>query len=1055
MYIGDLHIHSKYSRATSKDCDPYNLDLWARYKGIGLVGTGDFTHAQWRKELEEALIPAEPGFYCLKPEKRLAASIGGEALTPRFVVTGEISSIYKKNGKTRKVHNVIILPGLAEAEALARKLAAIGNIHSDGRPILGLDCRDLLAITLETCPTAIFIPAHIWTPHFSLFGAFSGFDAIEECFEDLTPYIHALETGLSSDPPMNWRVSALDRFTLVSNSDAHSPSKLGREANLFTGELSYQALAEAINTGAGFGGTLEFFPEEGKYHWDGHRNCGRRLQPAETIALGGVCPSCGKKITIGVEHRVEELADRPRGYTPPQAPHFESLVPLAEIIAASTGVSAASKKTQRQFFAMLAELGPEFYILRQAPLADIARVAGLCVAKGIERLRQGKVDLTPGYDGEYGVISLFTPKELAELRGEQSLFEVAVSAEPPQSKASARPAPAPAKSGNTKVQAFKTESPNSEQQGAITAAEQYVAVIAGPGTGKTKTLVERVAYLIEDLGVKPCRITAVTFTNQAAQEMRRRLEQRLGGKKAARGLTIGTFHQVCLSLLPPKPLLERSQRREILTALSRELGDKTSPAQLGEKISRLKNGADPAQVNLAPEILAAYNRQLEALQARDLDDVLLEALDLDITGRESFDYLLIDEFQDINSIQRQLTRRWSQGGSLFVIGDPDQSIYGFRGADAQCFQQLAADFPTLRTITLRHNYRSTPEILRGALAVINRNSGSRRELAANLPNGLPIGRAVAASPFVEGVWLAKEISRLAGGIDMLAADSLGSSGKARPFSDMAVICRTKKQLQLIAECLLHEGIPCVLTGRDDYLEEDSVRGCLGFFRSLLEPDNALALTAALKLNWDFPQDLLDRAVALYCRQGLVQPQDIQAEVGDFGHWQPWLEALAAYQGAIAKTQPADLIARWRQGRESDEALAKLERTAVFHDTMADFLTALTLGRDSDVQRAAGQDYAAGAVRLMTCHGSKGLEFPVVFLAGVNQGTLPLTREHDSPDLEEERRLFFVAMTRAKEELYITAAGQASEFWRQLPPETREFTIKGGSKAPEYTQPSLF
>ena len=293
MRIADLHIHSKYSRATSRDCVPAALDFWARRKGIHLVGTGDFTHPAWRAELTEQLVPAEEGLYTLKEEAIRPGALPVEE-APRFVVSGEISTIYKKNGAVRKVHSLIVLPDLERAEVLSRRLEAIGNLHSDGRPILGLDCRDLLEITLEAAPNAIFIPAHIWTPHFSLFGAFSGFDTIEECFEDLTPHIHALETGLSSDPPMNWRWSALDRFHLVSNSDAHSPSKLGREANLLEIPYSYTALEKALRTGRGLKGTVEFFPEEGKYHYDGHRNCKQCLSPQEAEAVGGVCPVCGK-----------------------------------------------------------------------------------------------------------------------------------------------------------------------------------------------------------------------------------------------------------------------------------------------------------------------------------------------------------------------------------------------------------------------------------------------------------------------------------------------------------------------------------------------------------------------------------------------------------------------------------------------------------------------------------------------------------------------------------------------------------------------------------------
>ena len=411
MYIGDLHIHSRYSRATSKDCMPEHLDLWARRKGIHIVGTGDFTHPAWREELKEKLEPAEDGLYVLKDGYRIKEDpVPGEKI-PQFVVTGEISSIYRKNGKTRKVHSLILLPGLEDAEKISARLEQIGNIHSDGRPILGLDCRDLLEIILELCPRAVYVPAHIWTPHFSMFGAFSGFDSVEECFEDLTPYIHAVETGLSSDPLMNWRVSALDRFQLISNSDAHSPAKLGREANLFDIPLSYEGLYRAIQTGEGLGGTIEFFPEEGKYHMDGHRKCGLRLTPSETIRYGGRCPVCGRKITIGVSHRIGELADRPEGYVKPGAKPFESLVPLPEVIGASVGRGAAGVKVQREYRRLLAELGSEFEILRNIPPEDIRRAAGDRVAEGIQRLRNGQVECVPGFDGEYGVIRLFSAKE--------------------------------------------------------------------------------------------------------------------------------------------------------------------------------------------------------------------------------------------------------------------------------------------------------------------------------------------------------------------------------------------------------------------------------------------------------------------------------------------------------------------------------------------------------------------------------------------------------------------------------------------------------------------
>ncbi len=412
MYAADLHIHSRFSRATSRDCDLAHLDWWARRKGIGLLGTGDFTHPAWRAELRDQLVPAGEGVYTLREPFRLP----GKGEPPRFVITGEISSIYKRAGKTRRVHNLILLPSLEAADLLSARLERVGNLHSDGRPILGLDSRDLLEMTLEACPSAELIPAHVWTPHFSMFGAFTGFDTVESCFGDLTAHIHAVETGLSSDPPMNWRVPALDGLTLVSNSDAHSPSKLGREANLLDTDRSYPALVEAIRTGTGFGGTIEFFPEEGKYHLDGHRNCGICLTPRETMARKGRCPVCGKKLTVGVEHRVEELAARQADFRPPDAKPFQRLAPLPEVIAASEGFSAAGKKTAALYEALLREVGPEFYILREASLPEIAQAAGPCVAEGIRRLRRGQVELRAGFDGAYGTISLLSPEERAALK---------------------------------------------------------------------------------------------------------------------------------------------------------------------------------------------------------------------------------------------------------------------------------------------------------------------------------------------------------------------------------------------------------------------------------------------------------------------------------------------------------------------------------------------------------------------------------------------------------------------------------------------------------------
>lgn len=398
-FCADLHIHSHYSMATSKDCTPPVLAQWAQRKGLKLIGTGDCTHPGWRRELRDWLVPAEDGFYRLK-----------DGLSPaiRFVVTGEISTIFKRADQTRKVHSLMVLPSLEAAEQVADQLERIGNLSSDGRPILKLDCHDLLSMCLDACPEVIYIPAHIWTPHFSVLGAFSRFNTMEECFGDLTQQIYAAETGLSSDPPMNWRVSALDRFTLVSNSDAHSPRNLAREASVFACAPGYGHLLRALKTGEGFVGTIEFYPEEGKYHYDGHRKCGVSLHPRDTDKYGGLCPVCGKKLTVGVLHRVESLTDkdRPAGFEPRNAPRFERLVPLANLLAAALRTGAQSKKVTALYDDLVREFQSELAVLREVSPEEVKRVAGSETAMAVARCRSGQLDVIPGFDGEYGKIMI-------------------------------------------------------------------------------------------------------------------------------------------------------------------------------------------------------------------------------------------------------------------------------------------------------------------------------------------------------------------------------------------------------------------------------------------------------------------------------------------------------------------------------------------------------------------------------------------------------------------------------------------------------------------------
>ncbi len=433
-FIADLHIHSKYSRATSKDMDIDHLNKWAKIKGIKVMGTGDFTHPLWLKELKTKLEPAEPGF--LKLKKSTRSSILDNDWMPdngnnskedrkiRFLLTSEISCIYSKNNRTRKIHIIILAPDFKTVEKINTRLGWIGNLKSDGRPILGLDAKELAKIAFNTSEDCMVIPAHIWTPWFGLFGANSGFDSLEECFEEYSKYIYAGETGLSSDPEMNWQWQALDKITLVSNSDAHSPSKIGREANIFDTGLSYLDMKEAIKSRdpKKFLETIEFFPQEGKYYYDGHRKCNVCLTPKQAKKINNICPKCKKPLTIGVSHRIDDLSDREKGEKPNKTIPFKHLIPLEEIIADAKNIGVSSKAVREEYKNLIKHFGSEFKILLEIDIEQIKGVSSAEIAEGVKRVRQDKVHIEPGYDGEFGKIEIFKDKERDNFSKQSSLF---------------------------------------------------------------------------------------------------------------------------------------------------------------------------------------------------------------------------------------------------------------------------------------------------------------------------------------------------------------------------------------------------------------------------------------------------------------------------------------------------------------------------------------------------------------------------------------------------------------------------------------------------------
>ena len=391
MFIADLQIHSKYSRATSKNMDLDEITKYAKIKGLDVVGTGDFTHPLWLKELKQKLIDVNNGVYMYDDVM--------------FILTGEISLIYTQGGKQRRVHHVILAPNFSVLDQINEWLDKKGRRDYDGRPIFGFNSVELVENLMSISKDIEIIPAHAWTPWYGIFGSMSGFDSLEECFRDKTKYIHTIETGMSSDPALNWRISALDDITLTSNSDAHSawPWRLGREANVFDfREITYDNVIGAFRTRKDFAFTIETSPSYGKYHYDGHRACNFSCSPEQSKKLKEVCPKCGKKLTIGVMYRVEQLADREEGFVPKGMVPFKTLIPLSEVIAAVFDTEVFSKKVWEVYNRLIDRFDNEFNILLNVPADELKKTVDEKLAELIIKNRENKLHIEPGYDGVYG-----------------------------------------------------------------------------------------------------------------------------------------------------------------------------------------------------------------------------------------------------------------------------------------------------------------------------------------------------------------------------------------------------------------------------------------------------------------------------------------------------------------------------------------------------------------------------------------------------------------------------------------------------------------------------
>jgi uncharacterized protein (TIGR00375 family) len=1105
-FIADLHVHSKFSRATAKNLDLENLYIAAQLKGVTVVGTGDFTYPAWFSEICEKLEPAEPGLFKLKKEYSIYCDqeIPRSCHRPvRFILTTEISNIYKKNDKTRKNHNLVLMPDLAAVEKFNSRLDHIGNIKSDGRPILGLDARNLLEIILETSDQGFLIPAHIWTPWFSMLGSKSGFDSVEECFEDLTSQIFAVETGLSSDPPMNWRISGLDGLTLVSNSDAHSPMNVGREANLFNTSLSFADIKSALKTGDPdeFMGTFEFYPEEGKYHLDGHRNCQVCLRPQKTMTYDGKCPVCGKGLTLGVLYRVEELADRREDETPPNRHTYHSIVQLVDILSEILMVGANSKKVQKTYHAALNLLGSEIDILHRLATDDIERAGIPLLGEAIRRMRHKEIDLIPGFDGEYGRVKIFKAQEREQLQGQKALFSLPQADLSPQPSTLENPPTSAAdelrrrSSDPTNSSIVKTadnsdtsSTPavqlNTDQRRAVEYSGGPMLIVAGPGTGKTRTLTHRIAYLINEKGVLPQQILAVTFTNKAAQEMRERLTGLIGGKN--RLPLVATFHALCFKILnsqmvKPTGIIDDSHRRALISEAVRYV--KSAGQQVALKpnkiLSRImdakqkildpaeyaKMNANDPQARIISKIYKVYQRLLAIQGFCDFEDLIFNVVKLlELKAdqrrkyRQQFQHIFVDEYQDLNPAQYRIIRALVPAAdavqNLCVIGDPDQSIYGFRGSDVTLFNRFRNDYPKSAEIKLTRNYRSTETILRASFQVIK----DHRIQSSDIRTYSDIGGVKAISILelpnenVEAECIARIIEQQIGGTGFHSIDTGtvqdANHAKSYSYSDFAVFYRTHEQHRVISETFEKSGIPFQIASRESAIDQTRLPELISYLKIIegnggfFDHDKILKIATpglgqkALDQfkNWCFQnrfslQEGLVK-VARFPIPGMAAAK--QQKINDF------FNLISDYKSELAGLAVVDKLRFFQKNTKlsgmlnddlrTQEAFSRLlDFAGQFNGSTQDFFAAMALQTDTDA-------YAPGVERvsLMTLHASKGLEFPVVFIAGCEETLIPHRKpDREENDIREERRLFYVAMTRAMERLYLTRAKRRRVHGRRL------------------------
>ncbi len=991
QFIADFHIHSHYSLATSKLLTPQYLDYWGKIKGVNVVGTGDFTHPGWTKELKEYIEPAEEGLFKLKDEFVINDNPLRNRLF-RFVLSAEISNIYKKNGKVRKVHNVVLAPNFQTVEKIQKKLQNQNfNITSDGRPILGLDSQDLFEMLLEIDENIVLIPAHIWTPWFAALGSKSGFDTIEECYGDLTKHIFAIETGLSSDQPLNWLCSFLDKFTLLSNSDAHSPEKLGRNANIFNTDLSYSAMISAMKNQQSneFIGTIDMYPQEGKYHFDGHRKCNIVFNPTQTMEHKGICPVCNRPLTLGVAHRIAQLADRDTPEARKIKKDFKYIIPLKEIIAEIFGVRSAGKNVDKQYFKLINSLGSEYDILLKKDIEEIKHFGGEFLSIAIDRMRKNQVIIKEGFDGEYGQIKLFEKNEIKNFGSKKSLFDI--QGEIKNIKIEKRPLlnfdVAKFRKLKTQIKIDTKQNKNAaengeniEQKQAIEFDGKNLLIIAGPGTGKTYVLTNRIKFLVKQKHIKTSEILAITFSRQAANEIKQRLETQLDDEKTE-NLKISTFHalgfDIIKSIYPDFVIITEKDKHDIL----KELAVETKKIHtIVKEISLFKNTLTHSDDDIEFfDIFDQYNLYLEKNKLLDFDDLIYKINENYIQNAgltDKYHYILIDEFQDINNCQYQFVKLLANEQSkLFAIGDPNQSIYAFRGSDTDIINKYISDFEP-QIINLKKSYRCTDTILKASQNIIGDNN-----TLIGLDKGLKINISEHPTDKSEAEFIARTIEDMIGGLRFFSIDSKVAQGdeasEIQSLSDFAVLLRSKELFSPILKAFKDHSIPVQIISNTSFINQEPFVQITTILKYLANPTNKF---------------LKKKTKEITQTKEIIQANNLQDTIK-----QIWTDIFE--QKYSDKKNMLDKYLELSQNCNLEEFLSKINTTAIQDD----------------------YNPQIEAVSIMTMHASKGLEFKCVFIPALEQGLMPysLFKKNSNPD--EEKRLLYVAITRSKKYLFLSYA----------------------------------